>query len=118
MSVASGSCAPCVRGDHERCWTAGPEWGLWPSCPCARRDHAPADADAPWCDADLAAMERDYARGGHDDTFALIRGVRAVLRLHMDDGHGYCDECSRYVAAAIPAPCPTVRALNHPEETP
>lgn len=126
MSVASGSCLPCVEGRHDGCLHESVWFGR---CPCADRAHAPAGPDAPWTDADLDALERDYGRGGHDDVLALIRGVRAVLRLHQKRGCGcgadhhtirtvpYCDgpDCA---SCGRVWPCPTVRSLNHPEESP
>lgn len=109
MSVASGSCLPCVEDQHALC--IGHK-GF--DCPCNDRDHAPTGPDAPWTFADLDALERDYGRGGHDDVAALIRGVRAVLRLHVARAEypyfGCCDHCDDD-GHAVTYPCPTVTAL-------
>ena len=72
-----------------------------------------------WNDADLAWLERCYDtdHGGHDDAVTLIRGVRAVLALHVDNGEydsPHCAECRCDVCGDnhISLPCRTLRALN------
>lgn len=77
-----------------------------------------------WTDAELADLQRDYDtdHGGHDDVVALIRGARAVVALHVDNGEydaPRCAECRCGVCGDnhVRLPCATVRALSL-EESP
>jgi hypothetical protein len=98
--------------------------GLWDFCPCCDRDHAPAGPGAPWTDAMLADLGRAYRN--HPDVADLIAGVRRVLALHVPSTEGLwrapvvCAVCvDPFDDAEYPAyPCTTLRALNHPEESP
>jgi hypothetical protein len=69
-----------------------------------------------WDDALLADLGRAYRN--HPDVADLVAGVRAVLALHIPlrtarlSGLPTCAECGGLI------PCDTVRALNHPEESP
>ena len=52
------------------------------------------------------------------DVPALVAALRAVLKLHKEDGHGwgpgesFCTECQQGYGLLVPYPCPTVTAIR------
>lgn len=84
---------------------------------------------APWTDAELDDLARDYPADAHADVAALIAGARAVVALHRpeDDPSWVCyppaDCCEACCPGEpnrgvhVPYPCATVRALSL-EESP
>ena len=77
---------------------------------------------APWTDAELDDLARDYPADTHADVAALIAGARAVVALHVDNGEydsPRCAECRCDVCgdSHVRLPCRTVRALSL-EESP
>ena len=55
---------------------------------------------------------------GRTDVPALVAALRAVLKLHKEDGHGwgpgesFCTECQQGYGLLVPYPCPTVTAIR------
>ena len=53
-----------------------------------------------------------------EDVPALVAALRAVLKLHKEDGHGwgpgesFCTECQQGYGLLVPYPCPTVTAIR------
>lgn len=73
---------------------------------------------APWTDAELDDLARDYPADAHADVAALIAGARAVVALHAPidrNGLAHCSHCIDTWDWEYP--CATVRALSL-EESP
>ena len=72
---------------------------------------APDDGGVNGADAEFIAHART-------DVPALVAALRAVLKLHKEDGHGwgpgesFCTECQQGYGLLVPYPCPTVETIR------
>ena len=72
------------------------------------------------CDVGLEVSPTDaeFIAHARTDVPALIAALRAVLKLHKEDGHGwgpgesFCTECQQGYGLLVPYPCPTVTAIR------
>ncbi len=62
--------------------------------------------------------DREFIAHARTDVPALVAALRAVLKLHKEDGHGwgpgesFCTECQQGYGLLVPYPCPTVTAIR------
>ena len=62
--------------------------------------------------------DREFIAHVRTDVPALVAALRAVLKLHKEDGHGwgrgesFCTECQQGYGLLVPYPCPTVTAIR------
>ena len=67
---------------------------------------------------DLATEDAEFIAHARADVPALVAALRAVLKLHKEDGHGwgpgesFCTECQQGYGLLVPYPCPTVAAIR------
>lgn len=60
----------------------------------------------------------EFIAHARTDVPALVAALRAVLKLHKEDGHGwgpgesFCTECQQGYGLLVPYPCPTVTAIR------
>ena len=62
--------------------------------------------------------DAEFIAHARTDVPALVAALRAVLKLHKEDGHGwgpgesFCTECQQGYGLLVPYPCPTVTAIR------
>lgn len=63
--------------------------------------------------------DREFIAHSRADVPDMAAALRAVLKLHKEDGHGwgpgesFCTECQQGYGLLVPYPCPTVTAIRH-----
>lgn len=86
-----------------------------------RQGSAEAERDAARAEAELLRAERDRAEAKRDRLAEQVQRVRAlhepITGLPGIDG-AVCRHCLTYDGQTVPAPCPTIRALDGTEATP
>ena len=62
--------------------------------------------------------DAEFIAHARQDVPALVAALRAVLKLHKEDVHGwgpgesFCTECQQGYGLLVPYPCPTVAAIR------
>ena len=62
--------------------------------------------------------DREFIAHSRTDVPDMAAALRAVLKLHKEDGHGwgpgesFCTECQQGYGLLVPYPCPTVAAIR------
>lgn len=62
--------------------------------------------------------DREFIAHSRADVPDMAAALRAVLKLHKEDGHGwgpgesFCTECQQGYGLLVPYPCPTVTAIR------
>ena len=72
------------------------------------------------CDVGLEVSPTDaeFIAHARADVPDMAAALRAVLKLHKEDGHGwgpgesFCTECQQGYGLLVPYPCPTVTAIR------
>ena len=63
--------------------------------------------------------DAEFIAHARTDMPDMAAALRAVLKLHKEDGHGwgpgesFCTECQQGYGLLVPYPCPTVTAIRH-----
>ena len=67
---------------------------------------------------DWLATDAEFIAHARADVPDMAAALRAVLKLHKEDGHGwgpgesFCTECQQGCGLLVPYPCPTVTAIR------
>ena len=82
-----------------------------------RVEHTGASAYAVAYDV-AREQDAEFISHARADVPDMAAALRAVLKLHKEDGHGwgpgesFCTECQQGYGLLVPYPCPTVAAIR------
>lgn len=68
--------------------------------------------------AEASGQDTEFIAHSRTDVPDMAAALRAVLKLHKEDGHGwgpgesFCTECQQGYGLLVPYPCPTVTAIR------
>ena len=68
--------------------------------------------------AEASGQDTEFIAHARTDVPDMAAALRAVLKLHKEDGHGwgpgesFCTECQQGYGLLVPYPCPTVAAIR------